>query len=56
MTLEMLSAYYSSNSNSADLFKGLKIERNETFRKYLNHYDVIYLNMQQFLIRAKNRK
>ena len=56
MTLEMLAAYYSSNGNSADLFQGLKIEHDETFQKHLNCYDVIYLNMQQFLIRAKNQE
>ncbi len=56
MTLKMLAAYYSSNGNSADLFKGLKIEHDETFQKHLNRYDVIYLNMQQFLIRAKNQE
>ena len=56
MTLEMLAAYYSSNCDSTDLFKGLKIESDETFQKHLNHYDVIYLNMQQFLIRAKNQE
>lgn len=56
MTLGMLAAYYSSNCDSTDLFKGLKIESDETFQKHLNHYDVIYLNMQQFLIRAKNQE
>lgn len=56
MTLKMLAAYYSSNGNSADLFKGLNIEQDETFEKHLNHYDVIYLNMQQFLIRAKKQE
>lgn len=56
MTLKMLAAYYSSNRNSAELFKGLNIERDETFQKHLNHYDVIYLNMQQFLIRAKKQE
>ena len=56
MTLKMLAAYYSCGCNSADLFKGLKIEKDETFREHLNQYDVIFLNMQQFLIRAKNQE
>lgn len=55
MTLEMLVAYYSCGCDSRDLFKGCKIESNETFEKHLNKYDVIYLNMQQFLIRAKKQ-
>ena len=55
MALKMLAAYYSCGCDSADLFKGLKIEQDETFREHLNQYDVIFLNMQQFLIRAKNQ-
>ncbi|MCM1237057.1 MAG: ATP-binding protein [Ruminococcus flavefaciens] len=56
MTLKMLAAYYSCNCDSADLFRGYKIEKDESFQTHLNKYDVIYLNMQQFLIRAKNQK
>ena len=52
MTLEMLAAYYSCGCDSAELFKGKKIERDSTFREHLNQYDVIYLNMQQFLSEA----
>ena len=55
MTLKMLAAYYSCGCDSRDLFKGRKIESHETFEKHLNKYDVIYLNMQQFLIRAKKQ-
>ena len=49
MTLEMLAAYYSRGCDSADLFRGYKIEDNGTFQEHLNQYDVILLNMQQFL-------
>ena len=56
MALKMLSAYYSRGCDSSKLFQGLKIESSPTFREYLNKYDVIYLNMQQFLIRAKNKE
>jgi len=55
MALEMLAAYYSCGCDSENLFKGLKIERDENFRKHLNQYNVIYLNMQRFLIRAKDQ-
>ena len=54
MTVEMLAAYYSRGCDSADLFKGYKIEKSESFSEHLNRYDVIFLNMQQFLIRAKS--
>ncbi|MCM1046623.1 MAG: ATP-binding protein [Candidatus Gastranaerophilales bacterium] len=56
MTLKMLAAYYSRGCNSKTLFEGRKIEKEETFQKHLNQYDVIYLNMQQFLIEAESRK
>lgn len=52
MTLEMLAAYYSRGCDSADLFKGRKIENDKTFREHLNQYEVIFLNMQQFLSEA----
>ncbi|MCM1540751.1 MAG: ATP-binding protein [Blautia sp.] len=52
MALEMLAAYYSCGCDSAGLFKGRKIEKNDTFREHLNRYHVIFLNMQQFLSTA----
>lgn len=52
MTLEMLAAYYSRGCDSAELFAGRNVERDETFREHLNQYDVIFLNMQQFLSEA----
>ena len=54
MTLEMLAAYYSRGCDSKHLFIGRKIKRKKTFKQYLNQYDVICLNMQQFLIRAQD--
>ncbi len=56
MALKMLAAYYSCDCDSRELFSGFQIERAETFQEHLNRYDVICLNMQQFLIRAKNQE
>ena len=53
MALKMLAAYYSRGCDSADLFKGLKIESDAAFNEHLNKYDVIFLNMQQFLIESE---
>lgn len=53
VALYMLAAYYSRGCDSEELFHGFQIEKAETFREHLNQYDVIFLNMQQFLIRAK---
>lgn len=55
MALKMLAAYYGSECDSQALFAGREIERDLTYREYLNRYDVILLNMQQFVIRAKNQ-
>ncbi len=52
MALKMLAAYYSRGCDSADLFRGCRIKRKKTFQMHLNGYDVICLNIQQFLIEA----
>lgn len=56
MALQMLSAYYGRGCDSRELFAGLKIESVSSFEEHLNRYDVIYLNMQQFLIGAKKQE
>ena len=45
----MLASYYEKEENSDDLFGGLRISRAITYRDYLNQYDVIKINMQEFL-------
>ena len=55
MALKMISAYYSCGCDSKELFAGKKIESEPAFEQHLNRYDVIFLNMQQFLIRAKDQ-
>jgi len=55
MTLGMLAAYYSCGCDSRELFASCEIENDPTFEGHLNQYDVIFLNMQQFLIRARNQ-
>lgn len=49
-----LAAYYSRGCTSGQLFEKYKIAGDENFRKHLNQYDVIFLNMQEFLSRSKN--
>ncbi len=45
----MLSAYYDKSCDSHRLFDSLEIARSSTYEKYLNQYDVIYLDITQFL-------
>ncbi len=56
MALNMLAAYYSRGCDSRELFSGLEIEGCKTYEEYLNQYDVILLNMQQFLIGARGQE
>ena len=55
MALRMLAAYYSRGCDSRELFNGMKIESDPAFADYINRFDVIFLNMQHFLIRAKKQ-
>ena len=56
MTLDMLAAYYSCGCDSGELFKGFRIESHASFEEHLNKYDVLFLNMQRFLSRAKDQR
>ncbi len=49
MAANMLCAYYGKGCNSEALFWPLAIAGNESFQRHLNQYDVLFLNMQQFL-------
>ena len=54
ITASMLTAYYSCGCDSAQIFFGLKIAETENFREHLNQYNVIFLNMQEFLSQSEN--
>ena len=46
---QMLCAYYDKTCDSQSLFKDLNIARSEDYKRHLNQYDVIYLNMTDVL-------
>ena len=46
ITADMLTAYYSRGCDSEKLFSGLEISNAEDFKKHLNQYDVIHLDIQ----------
>ncbi|MCD8015711.1 MAG: ATP-binding protein [Lachnospiraceae bacterium] len=54
MAANMLAAYYSRGCDSEELFGGFKIAEDTDFKKHLNRYNVIRLNMQDFLTKAKS--
>lgn len=48
----MLTAYYSKGCDSRELFSPFEIAKDESFEKYLNKYNTISVNMQEFLSRS----
>lgn len=53
---QMLCAYYDKSCDSRKLFEGLKIAEDASFGKYLNKYNVIYLDITLFLSMASDIK
>lgn len=49
MAANMLTAYYSCGCDSKEMFSQLKIAEAESFEKHLNRYNVIHINMVNFL-------
>lgn len=54
MTAEMLAAYYGYGCEAIEMFQGLEIAEHPSFTEHLNRYDVLFLNVQDFLSRAGN--
>lgn len=50
----MLAAYYSKGADSETMFSGLEIGKDTDFKKHLNQYDVIHVDMQWFLANCDN--
>ncbi len=49
MAADMLLAYYSVGEDTSSLFENLKISKETSYREHLNQYDVIKINVQEFL-------
>ena len=49
ITANMLTAYYSKGCDSEEMFALLTIGKKNDFRKHLNRYDVIHIDIQWFL-------
>ena len=54
MAADMLAAYYGRGENTEEFFQGLKVSGASTFHQHLNQYDVIKINMQEFLSTTKS--
>ena len=53
MAIKMLSAYYNAESDSDELFKDLEIRRTQSYKKHMNQYEVIRINMTEFMSDSK---
>ena len=54
MAAQMLAAYYDRSIDSSEQFKELAIATDPTFSEHLNRYNVIQLNMHNFLTPSSN--
>ena len=54
MAADMLLAYYSAEEDTSELFDNLKISKDASYREHLNKYDVIKINIQEFLSATHN--
>ncbi|MBR3020586.1 MAG: AAA family ATPase [Clostridia bacterium] len=54
MAADMICAYYDREADSASLFSKLKLSGCPDWDKYLKHFDVLRLNMIDFLTGSKN--
>lgn len=49
MAADMLAAYYGRDEDSSKLFDKQEVGRIDSYKKHLNQYDVIKINVQEFL-------
>ncbi len=54
VTAHMLEAYYSRGCDSKEIFGQFKLAQSDDYEKHLNKYNVISLNIQEFLSRSKS--
>ena len=54
MAANMLTAYYSRGCDSKEMFSKYKIADDPSFEKHLNKYNVIHINMVNFIKRKKS--
>lgn len=50
----MLAAYYSKGADAEQMFSGLRISQTPDFKKHLNKYDVIHIDIQWFLANCED--
>lgn len=56
MAAKMLAAYYCRGCDSSELFDGLAISQTADYREHLNQYNVIHVDMNDFVLAAGSRE
>ena len=54
MAANMLSAYYGAENDSHALFKPYRISKDSSFEEHINKYNVIQINMIDFMTRTSS--
>ncbi len=54
MAANMLAAYYDRSCDTCTMFENLEIAQDVSFRQNINRYNVVFLNMQDFLSMTEN--
>ena len=54
ITADMLCAYYSRGCDSDSIFASYEIAKSDYYKKHLNQYDVLKINMQDFLSESQS--
>ena len=54
MALDMLAAYYDRMEDTQNIFDKLEICQSQSYGQHLNQYDVLRINMQEFLSASSN--
>lgn len=54
MAAHMLAAYYTCAEDTRELFAGLRISQKDSYEKHLNRYDVVMINVQEFLSKSNS--
>ena len=54
MAANMIAAYYDHTADTEKYFQDMNIAHDATFREHAGKYDVIHLNMQDFLSRTRD--
>lgn len=56
MNLQMISAYYNLAQDSHALFEGSQIRKCESYEKYINQFDILYLDVLRLIDEGQGRK